>query len=62
MRTLGINALFLDQAATAPGPPTRHEGTTMPLTSALIPPAATWHRLSGPRRHRDVPSWREVAA
>ncbi|MET9257455.1 glycosyltransferase [Streptomyces sp. NPDC003717] len=46
----------------APGPRTRHEVTTMLATSALIPPAATWHRLSGLWRHRAAPAWREVAA
>lgn len=30
----------------------------MLLTSALIPPAATWHTLRGLARHRDVPAWR----
>ncbi|MYS69736.1 transferase, partial [Streptomyces sp. SID5926] len=41
---------------------TPHEITTMLITSVLIPPAATWHRLSGLWRHRDAPAWREVAA
>ncbi|MBH5130195.1 glycosyltransferase [Streptomyces sp. NPDC048405] len=49
-------------ARIAPGPRTRHEVTTMLVTSALIPPAATWHRLSGLWRHRAAPAWREVAA
>ncbi|MFF0537655.1 glycosyltransferase family 2 protein [Streptomyces coelicoflavus] len=49
-------------ARIAPGPRTRHEITTMLVTSALIPPAATWHRLSGLWRHRAAPTWREVAA
>ncbi|MFJ7230840.1 glycosyltransferase [Streptomyces tendae] len=49
-------------ARIAPGPRTRHEITTMLVTSALIPPAATWHRLSGLWRHRAAPAWREVAA
>ncbi|MFF0589811.1 glycosyltransferase family 2 protein [Streptomyces sp. NPDC003781] len=49
-------------ARIAPGPRTRYEVTTMLVTSALIPPAATWHRLSGLWRHRAAPAWREVAA
>ncbi|MFG3246545.1 glycosyltransferase family 2 protein [Streptomyces sp. NPDC048187] len=49
-------------ARIAPGPRTRHEVTTMLVTGALIPPAATWHRLSGLWRHRGAPAWREVAA
>ncbi|MFG2680951.1 glycosyltransferase family 2 protein [Streptomyces sp. NPDC048392] len=49
-------------ARIAPGPRTRHEVTTMLVTSALIPPAATWHRLSGLWRHRGARAWREVAA
>ncbi|MFI5677524.1 glycosyltransferase family 2 protein [Streptomyces cellulosae] len=48
-------------ARIAPGPRTRDEVTTMLATSALIPPAATWHWLSGLRRHRNAPGWREVA-
>ncbi|MEU5750737.1 glycosyltransferase [Streptomyces sp. NPDC047829] len=49
-------------ARISPGPRTRQEVTTMLVTSALIPPAATWHRLSGLWRHRSAPAWREVAA
>ncbi|MEU5626066.1 MULTISPECIES: glycosyltransferase [Streptomyces] len=49
-------------ARIAPGPRTRHEITTMLVTSALIPPAATWHRLSGLWRHRAAPAWREATA
>ncbi|CQR60959.1 glycosyltransferase [Streptomyces leeuwenhoekii] len=49
-------------ARIAPGPRTRYEVTTMLVTSALIPPAATWHRLSGAWRHRNAPAWQEVAA
>ncbi|MER7804107.1 glycosyltransferase [Streptomyces parvulus] len=45
----------------APGPRTRHEVTTMLVTSALIPPTATWHRLSGLWHHRNAPAWREPA-
>ncbi|MFH8220396.1 glycosyltransferase family 2 protein [Streptomyces sp. NPDC018057] len=44
-----------------PGPRTRDEVTTMAVTSVLIPPAATWHWLSGRWRHRAAPAWREVA-
>ncbi|CAL9392418.1 glycosyltransferase family 2 protein [Streptomyces sp. NPDC090994] len=49
-------------ARLAPGPRTRDEVTTMLVTSALIPPAATWHRIGGELRHRSAPAWREVAA
>ncbi|MFG6295848.1 glycosyltransferase [Streptomyces rochei] len=49
-------------ARIAPGPRTRDEVVTMLATSALIPPAATWHRLAGEWRHRHAPAWREVAA
>jgi hypothetical protein len=45
----------------APGPRTRQEVTTLLTTSVLIPPAATWHRLSGIWRHRHAASWQEVA-
>ncbi|MET8243924.1 glycosyltransferase [Streptomyces sp. NPDC005202] len=48
-------------ARIAPGPRTRYEVTTMVATSVLIPPAATWHRLSGLWRHRGAPAWQEVA-
>ncbi|MGV9251481.1 glycosyltransferase [Streptomyces sp. NPDC003697] len=48
-------------ARIAPGPRTRDEVTTMIATSVLIPPVATWHRLSGLWRHRGAPAWREVA-
>ncbi len=47
-------------ARIAPGPRTRDEVTTMLITSALIPPAATWHRLSGLWRHRAAPAWQEM--
>ncbi|MEV5546357.1 glycosyltransferase [Streptomyces sp. NPDC052309] len=49
-------------ARIAPGPRTRYEVTTMLVTSVLIPPVATWHRLSGLWRHRRAPAWREVVA
>ncbi len=48
-------------ARIAPGPRTRHEVNTMLATSVLIPPAATWYRLSGLWRHRHAASWQEVA-
>jgi GT2 family glycosyltransferase len=48
-------------ARIAPGPRTRHEVTTMIVTSVLIPPAATWYWLSGLWRHRAAPAWQEVA-
>ncbi|MET9773689.1 glycosyltransferase [Streptomyces sp. NPDC006367] len=48
-------------ARIAPGPRTRDEVTTMLVTSVLIPPAATWHRLNGLWRHRAARPWREVA-
>jgi glycosyltransferase involved in cell wall biosynthesis len=48
-------------ARIAPGPRTRPEVITMLVTSALIPPAAIWHRLSGRWRHRAARPWREVA-
>ncbi len=49
-------------ARIAPGPRTRQEVTGMVVTSVLIPPAATWHRLNGIRLHRAARAWREVAA
>jgi HAD superfamily hydrolase (TIGR01662 family) len=39
-------------ARIAPGPRTSHEVATMAMTSVLIPPAATYHRLAGLRRRR----------
>ncbi|OXS35947.1 transferase [Streptomyces sp. XY006] len=48
------------RARIVPGPRTRQEVTTMLATSVLIPPAATWHRLSGAWRHRHVPARQEV--
>ncbi|MEU6161655.1 glycosyltransferase [Streptomyces sp. NPDC047130] len=47
-------------ARIAPGPRTRDEVVTMLLTSVLIPPAATRHRLEGLWRHRDARPWTEV--
>ncbi|MGP2442962.1 transferase, partial [Streptomyces sp. JW3] len=49
-------------ARIAPGPRSRDEVTSMLVTSALIPPAATWHRIGGELRHRSAPAWREVTA
>ncbi|MGW5136529.1 glycosyltransferase family 2 protein [Streptomyces sp. NPDC004135] len=48
------------RARIVPGPRTRQEVTTMLATSVLIPPAATWHRLSGAWRHRHVQARQEV--
>jgi HAD superfamily hydrolase (TIGR01662 family) len=45
-------------ARIAPGPRTRDEVTTMTLTSAVIPPLATWHWLRGVVQHRRVTPWR----
>jgi HAD superfamily hydrolase (TIGR01662 family) len=45
-------------ARIAPGPRTADEITTMVLTSAAIPPLATWHFLRGALRHRRVVPWR----
>ncbi|MEU6916190.1 glycosyltransferase [Streptomyces olindensis] len=47
------------RARIAPGPRTRREVTTMLATSVLIPPAATWHRLTGEWRHRHAHAWQE---
>ena len=41
-----------------PGPRDAAEVRRMLLTSAAIPPTATWHTLRGLARHRDVPPWR----
>jgi HAD superfamily hydrolase (TIGR01662 family) len=45
-------------ARIAPGPRTRAEVTTMALTSAAIPPLATWHWLRGVVTHRRAAAWR----
>ncbi len=45
-------------ARIAPGPRDRAELTTMALTSAAIPPLATWHVLRGAVRHGRVTPWR----
>ncbi|MDQ1619969.1 MAG: hypothetical protein QOE19_2538 [Actinomycetota bacterium] len=44
-------------ARIAPGPRRRDEVTTMVVTSAVIPPVATWHWLRGVWRHRSAPPW-----
>ncbi|MFF7852938.1 glycosyltransferase [Streptomyces sp. NPDC007904] len=49
------------RARIVPGPRTREEVTTMLVTSVLIPPAATWHRLAGAWRHRNARAWPEAA-
>jgi HAD superfamily hydrolase (TIGR01662 family) len=46
------------RARIAPGPRSRDEVTAMALTSAVIPPLATWHRLRGMLAHRRVRPWR----
>ncbi|GGZ32416.1 glycosyltransferase family 2 protein [Streptomyces poonensis] len=48
-------------ARIAPGPRTRHEVETMLATSVLIPPAATWHWLTGLWRHRAAGPWLQEA-
>ncbi|MGY1671053.1 HAD-IIIA family hydrolase [Geodermatophilus sp. SYSU D00710] len=45
-------------ARIAPGPRDRAEVSAMALTSAVIPPLATWHWLRGRVRHRRVTPWR----
>lgn len=42
----------------ASGPRTRAEVTTMALTSAVIPPLATWHWLRGTVQHLGVRPWK----
>ncbi|MEV5340726.1 transferase, partial [Streptomyces sp. NPDC052676] len=49
------------RARIAPGPRTPDEVTTLLVTSVLIPPAATWYRVTGRWRHRVAQPWREVA-
>jgi hypothetical protein len=49
-------------ARITPGPRTRDEIVTMALTSVVIPPAATWHRLRGRVRHRGTPAFRPAAS
>ena len=46
-----------------PGPRTRREIRTMVMTSALIPPAAVWHRLRGRLRYgAPIPAWSSATA
>jgi HAD superfamily hydrolase (TIGR01662 family) len=45
-------------ARIASGPRTRAEVSTMALTSAVIPPLATWHWLLGIVQHRRATPWR----
>src|SRR6195952_129512 len=45
----------------APGPRNRAEVATMALTSAAIPPLATWHFLRGAVEHRSVTPWRGLS-
>jgi histidinol-phosphate phosphatase family protein len=44
-------------ARIAPGPRTAEEVSAMVLTSAVIPPVATWHWLRGTWRHRRADPW-----
>jgi HAD superfamily hydrolase (TIGR01662 family) len=44
-------------ARIGPGPRTAEEVAAMAVTSALIPPAATWHWLRGVRRSRGARAW-----
>ncbi|MGR4879874.1 glycosyltransferase family 2 protein [Streptomyces sp. LARHCF249] len=48
-------------ARIAPGPRTAREVATMAVTSALIPPAATWHWLKGLLVHRRAAPLRATA-
>ncbi|MFC0627526.1 HAD-IIIA family hydrolase [Kribbella deserti] len=41
----------------APGPRTRDEISRMSVTSVVIPPVASWHRLRGWWRHRGATAW-----
>lgn len=58
--TWALGTAELAWARIAPGPRTAEEVTTMVLTSAAIPPAATWHWLRGwatlPQRLRHRPA------
>ncbi|MGX1134107.1 hypothetical protein RKD49_006297 [Streptomyces glaucescens] len=51
----------LARSRISPGPRTPDEVTTLLATSVLVPPTATWHWLTGQRRHRHAAAWREVA-
>ncbi len=44
-------------ARIAPGPRDVGEVTRMVVTSALIPPAAVWHKARGTVRHRNAGAW-----
>ncbi|MDT0566254.1 glycosyltransferase [Streptomyces sp. DSM 3412] len=48
-------------ARITPGPRTRDEIAAMALTSLVIPPAATWHRLRGRLAHRATEPFRPAA-
>ncbi|WP_432043192.1 glycosyltransferase family 2 protein [Streptomyces cadmiisoli] len=48
-------------ARIAPGPRTGDEVLTLTVSSALIPPTATWYWLAGLWRHRGAPAWQDVA-
>jgi HAD superfamily hydrolase (TIGR01662 family) len=50
----------LARARIAPGPRTWDEVVRMLMTSAAIPPAATWHTLRGLVRHRRPAPWHGV--
>ncbi|HSX99725.1 MAG TPA: glycosyltransferase [Streptomyces sp.] len=49
-------------ARITPGPRTRDEIVAMALTSVVIPPAATWHRLRGQLAHRGTAAFRPAAS
>jgi histidinol-phosphate phosphatase family protein len=55
-----LGTVELARARIAPGPRTRDEVARMVVTSAAIPPAATWHTLRGLVRHRQAAPWRGV--
>ncbi len=53
---LGLTAEFLLRRI-LPGPGTAREVATLAWTSAVIPPVAVAHRLTGAWRHRDAQPW-----
>jgi histidinol-phosphate phosphatase family protein len=53
---LGLTAQFA-WSRVSPGPRTRREIAAMIVTSAAIPPAASWHWWRGRRRYREVGRW-----
>jgi HAD superfamily hydrolase (TIGR01662 family) len=53
-----VGGAELAWARIAPGPRDKAEVRRMVLTSAAIPPAATWHTLRGHWQHRDARPWR----